>query len=68
MTPIETRLEQLEQQLQLITCQGRRERRIGLACALVLGSAALVGFTRAPQPEVIQASRIEILDAQGKIS
>ena len=68
MTTVETRLEQLEQQLQLIKNQSRRERRIGLSCAVVLGAAALVGFTRAPALDVIQASRLEILDAEGKIS
>ena len=68
MTSIETRLEHIELQLQLIKQKHRRERCVGLICATLLGAAALVGFTRAPEPQVIQASRLEILDANGKIT
>ena len=68
MASIETRLEHIELQLQLIKQKHRRERCVGLICAILLGAAALVGFTRAPEPQVIQASRLEILDANGKIT
>jgi hypothetical protein len=68
MSSIETRLEHIELQLQLIKQQRRRERGLGLICATLLGAAALVGFTRSPVPEVIQASRLEILDSEGKIT
>ncbi|MCE9620461.1 MAG: hypothetical protein K8R92_11230 [Planctomycetes bacterium] len=68
MSNIETRLEQLELQLHLVRKQRRLERRIGAAVAAILGAATLAGFARPMTPEVIQASRLEILDAEGKIS